>query len=153
MAIRTRGFKELNAKLKRLEKSVGGDAKHMTKIGARASLLVVDRTLKGRDSTGAKGKRFARYSKGYLKKRAKAGRQARVNLSFTGNLLSSITHRARKGKVILFFRKAEENLKAHGLHFGNPKHNVPPRPFFGLTRDEGRKIKRMVAENVKEAIK
>jgi len=153
MAIRIKGAKRLNAKLKRLEKSVGGDAKFMTKLGARATLLVVDRTLKGRDSTGTKGKRFARYSKGYLKKRTKGGRQARVNLSFTGNMLSSIAHKARKGKVIIFFRKAEENLKAHGLHFGNPKHGVPPRPFFGLTRDEDRKIKRMIAENVKEAIK
>ena len=153
MAIRIKGFASLNAKLKRLEKTVDGDVRDMNKVAARATLLVVDRTRKGRDSTGVKGKAFKKYSKKYAEYRGSKGRKTRVDLTFTGNLLSSITHSAKKSQAVIFFRKSHENLKAHGLHNGNPKHNVPARPFFGLTRDEERKIMRMIAESVRGVIK
>ena len=153
MAIRIQGLNSLNAKIKNLEKAVTADARLTTLIGARASSLVIDRTLKGRDGTGNKGKQFAKYAPSYKKIRAGKGRQGKVNLSFTGNMLSSIAHRGTKGHAVIFFRKAKENLKAHGLHFGNPRHNVPARPFFQLTRNEGRKIKRMISERVTRAVR
>ena len=159
MALKVKGLASLNAKLKRLGKAAesggdpGGGSKAMDRIAARATLLVIDRTRKGRDSTGVKGKAFAKYSKQYAEYRGSKGRKTRVDLTFTGNLLSSITHKAKKSQAAIFWRKPDENLKAHGLHNGNPKHNVPARPFFGLTRDEERKIMRMIAESVRGVIK
>lgn len=153
MPVKVKGLKALNARLARLTNTVEGDARSMNKVAAKASLLVIDRTRKGRDSTGIKGRSFKRYTKGYLETRKKKGRKGRVDLTDTGNMLSSITHSANKRRAKIFFRKANENLKAHGLHFGSSKNGLPPRPFFGLTRNEGRKILRMIAENIGKVIK
>lgn len=145
MAVKIKGLSALTSKLKRLEKTISGDLQSMSQIGAKASMLIIDRTRKGRDSTGTKGRLFDKYTKAYLETRKKNGRRSRVDLIDKGNMLASMTHKASKRRAIIFFRKDEENLKAHGLQ--------RKRPFFGLTRNENRKIMRMIRDRVNGVIK
>lgn len=99
---------------------------------------LISRTQKGEDVNGV---RFEAYSKAYAKKRAESGRGTRPDLTYTGNMLNSITHTVRRtGKMIIgtvFFNSSKEALKAQG--------NMRNREFFGFSEEQ--------IQNIKEAIR
>lgn len=99
---------------------------------------LVSRTESGLDVNGA---RFVAYSPAYAAKRAEAGKGTRPNLTWSGNMLVSITHTVRRvGKSIIgtvFFNSSKEALKAEG--------NMKNREFFGFSEEQ--------IQNIKEAIR
>ncbi len=113
----------------------------MDRIGAYAVQAIIDRTQSGKD---VNGKPFKPYSSRYAARRVAAGRGRKVDLNFKGNMLSAIKYRAGHKKVVIHFSSNDEMLKAHGHHFGNQKKGLPQRRFFGLSKNERKRIKEMV---------
>jgi hypothetical protein len=84
------------------------DRKFWLQVATDANKEIHKRTVKGQEVEGGS---FAPYSKAYAKKRAKGGRSAKPNLTWSGRMLSSISVKAGKdyGKLSLTGR---EGLKA-----------------------------------------
>jgi len=110
------------------------DLKNNLKRGLGTQLLdeaqeIISRTQAGK---GVSGGRFKAYSDQYRKFRNKKGRRSGVDLTFTGNMLQSITSKVEvtADKIIgtIFFSSNKEALKA--------SFNNVLRPFFGLSKDQ-----------------
>ena len=105
-------------------------------------LEIQERTRSGKT---VDGKAFERYSKGYEKYKTQRGRNQRPDLTFTGNMLASITTTVKQvGDKIrgqIFFSSAKEAAKA-GF-------NQTLRPFFGLSEKQVKRI----TQRLKEALK
>jgi len=134
------GLDKLQGKLRRLTRSVEQTRSEDRAIAFRVIDAINQRTLAGRD---VNGNRFKPYSLQYSKyKRNRGGGW----LSDTGKMLSSMTHKLiGSGKVMIFFRKRSENLKALG--------NQQIRPFFGLNDSDISKIVTRVRNRVRKALK
>lgn len=82
--------------------------------------------------TDADGKRFVRLSPEYAKRKSRTDRSAVPDLTFTGQMLASITSKVeRVGKNLvgrIFFNSAREAEKARG--------NMKLRKFFALSREQ-----------------
>lgn len=87
--------------------------------------IIEDRTAQGQ---GLKGK-FRPYSKGYyIFKQKRLGGDRTVNLRWSGNMLSAMTHKVDGSVATVFFSSAQESKKAVW--------NSRLRPFFGIRRNE-----------------
>jgi hypothetical protein len=85
---------------------------------------IQNRTQKGKDMNN---KVFKGYKNDdYIKRRKKAGRSAKVNLTFNGQMLNSIRSQKYRDGARIYFNSSTETNKAHGNH-----HKLK-RPFFGL---------------------
>jgi hypothetical protein len=88
---------------------------------------IIKRTQSGRDANMSG---FRPYSKGYALEKAKEFGSSRVNLTRTGNMLNSITHKRIRGGVRLYFSAGEELRKA------DANQNKLGRRFFGLDKKQ-----------------
>lgn len=121
------------------KEALGRSAKALEKALLDARTQIVRRTQKGTDF---EGKEFEPYSEGYAKKKIKAGRNIKPDLTFTGKMLASIqvnVDTAVSGLLgRIFFGSATEGAKA--------KYNFERRRFFELSKDQVKTIVRKVKE-------
>ena len=94
--------------------------------------IIRTKTQKGIDF---KGRPFAPYSEGYLKKLQREGKSTSVDLFYSGKMLGSLTpdqakKKTGKFKVTLGFSRAEERKKA----LFNQVLGTPKREFFGFNK-------------------
>ena len=128
---------ELERQLNRTEKNMGvALSDHITTI--------VQNATSGRD---IEGKAFAPYSKGYQKRRAKAGFSTRPNLTVTGNMLQAIDSRVRRvgDKIVgeIFFRgtsSASRLGKGSASAADKARWNQKLRNFFGITTKQASRL-------------
>lgn len=123
MAIKVTGGGDLSNKLHGMADRAG---RVPDTLGAYVVQEIIDRTQNGVDMNGV---RFLPYK--HPEVRTKGGRQSsHVDLNWSGAMLASMTHKASDNQVVIFFRSAIENAKAHGHHFGS--RFLPQRRFFGI---------------------
>lgn len=126
----------------------------MDEIGAFLTSAILKRTAKGKDVEGGS---FEPYSSKYKLFRMKKGLpHDKVDLFFTGSMLSSLTHTAFKDKVKIFF------LKTYGkTPSGKPSKVSNPekayflnrnREFFGVGESEAEKIREMINEHLRRLL-
>lgn len=101
---------------------------------------IVLRTRKGTD---VDGNAFAPYSEKYAKRKAASGRKTSpVDLTYSGNMLSSIQTKVEDtpsgATGTIFFGSALEAAKAQG--------NQRRRKFFGLSDEQVARIKKKLTE-------
>jgi len=108
------------------------DARVMDEVGLMLIARIQARTAEGRD---VDGNTFEPYSPKYRLFRERTGRTGRkVNLFYTGSMMSSMTHTATKDMVTLFFANTQDPsgtpnpLKAYFLH----QH----RRFFAMSGED-----------------
>jgi len=125
------------------------------KLGLAGIRLIRKRTRKGTD---VDGKPFKKYSKGYAKKRAKAGLPTHpVNLQFAdvGSMLMSIDHIVYnnfEGVSVLFGDPAKEKLATYHNIDGAGKSKVI-RKFWGLNESEEKQLADLAAREIENIIK
>ena len=104
--------------------------------------LILNRAAKGE---GYEGK-LKPYSPSYLlmKKERKGSGADVVNLTWSGNMLSSISARKKTNKAEIFFTRATEAKKA--------AMNQKSRPFFGLNNDDASRLRDVFASHVLRGI-
>ena len=108
-------------------------------LGQVAELWKTAIKLRTEDGKDADDKDFVPYSKSYAKFRAKTERVTKtVNLIYQGQMLAAMTHSVAVSSqtVRLYFRTAEQGLKAHGHTFGSKKTGLPQREFFALNKGD-----------------
>ena len=116
-----------------------------------AYLVIVASDIRGdilkrtRDNQSVSGSAFHEYSKSYqsykVKNAKEAFRTTTPNLSFTGQMLRSMSVKKIKNGAKIYFNSAEEEQKAIWNQFGKGKHK---RDFFGLSKSNIDFIKEQV---------
>ncbi len=121
----------------------------MNEVGLKVIFFIQKRTSEGVD---VDGRRFDEYSPKYkLFRQAKGHSGDRVNLFFTGSMLSAMTHSATDFEAKIFFQNttdrsgARNPLKAFVL---NEKRN-----FFALSAEEREDIEDMVNEHIAQLMR
>ncbi len=101
---------------------------------------IKERTFRGKDY---QGQNFAPYSASWAKQRAKDGFQtSHVDLFEWDHMYGAMTHQMfGNNAVLIFFADSLQAAKAHGLHYGYPPHNLPPRPFFEFSEQDEKDAK------------
>ncbi|MBI5885370.1 MAG: phage virion morphogenesis protein [Deltaproteobacteria bacterium] len=123
----------------------------LEKAAAGLKERILERTALGRD---VDGEAFAPYSPRYAKRRARAGKDAKlVTLRSSGAMLDSITTQARQTEVSLGFNPSKEALKASRLQAAGVGDKRIKRRFFVVSEDDRAWVVRTVAGGVKEKIK
>jgi len=133
-------------------------------LGRTAEFLIKDireRTQSGKDAKnklfkpysttpyffniGSKGNpSYRTFEKGYQAFRRFKGRQvSKVDLNFSGNMLSNLTQKANSKSAIIYFASTRENLKALGNQVKNK------REFFKIG-DRGKKLINFFAKEFKK---
>ncbi|OUW39748.1 MAG: hypothetical protein CBD35_02365 [Verrucomicrobia bacterium TMED175] len=102
--------------------------------------IIRTKTAKGID---IRGRKFAPYSSGYLKKLNREGKKTAVDLFYTGRMLGSLSpsstvKKTGKHKVSLAFTNAE--MRQRALY--NQVLNDPKREFFGFNKKTEKIINR-----------
>jgi len=116
-------------------KELSASVKRALSITAQVGINIIeDRT---RDGVGFKGGKFKPYSTkgrngGYAGFRQRKNRSLTPDLSFTGEMLGSMTSRASRSQAEIFFRGATESKKA--------AMNNKTRPFFGFNNREEKQL-------------
>lgn len=115
----------------------------MDEIGMYVVARVQVRTAEGKDVNNVN---FLPYSPRYRLFRQKTGHpSSKVNLFYTGSMMSSMTHDAEEDQVRIFFMNTRDRsgvsnpLKAYALN--------QTREFFAVNEDEQRYIFNMVREH------
>lgn len=104
---------------------------------------IVERTQSGRD---VNGKLFAPYSKSYKESLAfnVLGKSSHVDMTLTGDMLSTIQSERTGNKIKIFFDGPQNNVKAFAHMTGFKWHphleGKAKREFFGIKDEELRKI-------------
>ena len=100
-----------------------------TALGRTAEFLIgliKQRTTRGRDY---QGKAFPSYTNVYKEFRQQAGRQTQFpDLTFSGQMLSSITQKSEPDYAVIYFANKFQNVKAIG--------NQKKRKFFAIGSQE-----------------
>lgn len=138
----------------------------LERIGNRAKLFIVSRTLRGVD---VDENPFKPYSERYRRFRQNpkirgkkyenisARPVSKVDLFFTGRMQGALTHAIEDNETVrLFFDDAGDpdnkpSLRAHGHHFGSKI--LPQRKFFSLNEKELDAIAKEIEEDIDELIK
>lgn len=143
MAIKAIGFDKIMDKYSKAEKKLV-TPQVLDKIGTTAKAMIMQRTSAGKAVSGS---RFHAYSPSYKKQRRKAGRTTKVNLQWTGRMLSSIRHkRISKIAVEMSFTRGEERDKATWVSDGG-------RDFFDLNKRELQKMNaRIIRPHIKRLL-
>jgi hypothetical protein len=124
-----------------------GDIRKRTQSGKDAN----NKLFKGYSTTpyffnvGSRGNPVYRtFDKGYKEFRRYKGRQVnKVDLNFSGNMLSNLTQKANSKSAIIYFASIKENIKAVGNQVKNK------REFFKIG-DRGKKLINFFAKEFKK---
>lgn len=147
------GGAELTIKLDKINLALKHNKKLMDLIGNYMKLATLERTAKGID---AERKAFVEYSKGYARKRKAAGLPiGKVDLFWTGSMLSSMTYVAQDNIVNLYFMNTTDKF---GMR--NPKkaffiqtHKTKPREFFAISMKDVVAIEKIVKVYINKYLK
>lgn len=121
--------KEVAKRVGKKGDQLSASVKKALSITAQQGINIIEaRTSKGIGFKGA----FKPYSTGYALFRSESGRGTKPDLSFTGQMLGSITSRATRKQAEIFFTRAAEAEKA--------AKNNKSRPFFGFNRREEKQL-------------
>jgi hypothetical protein len=111
-----------------------------TALGRTAEFLIgliKQRTTRGRDY---QGKAFPAYTNVYKEFRQQAGRQTQFpDLTFSGQMLSSITQKSEPDYAVIYFANKFQNVKAIG--------NQKKRKFFAIGSQEIQPILNVFMKN------
>ena len=125
------------------------DAATMREVGLMFIARIEMRTLEGKDVDGAD---FEPYSPKYKLFRAKTGRTTeKVNLFYTGSMLSSMMFEADKHSVTLFFANTEDPsgtrnpLKAYFLNQN--------RRFFAINEEDRARALDIINRHIRRQIR
>lgn len=103
---------------------------------------IIKRTQSGKE---IEGKAFKKYSKAYEKLLQREGESTNVDLTRTQAMLGAIQTRIKQIagdiELRLFFASATESAKA--------RWNSAIRPFFGISKEQFRKLKQTINEAIK----
>jgi len=125
--------KQLREQPRQIQKALGRTAEFL--LG-----LIKSRTLKGSD---ADGRSFRPYKPEYKAFRRKKGRQvSKVDLNFSGQMLSNMTQKSDSTKAILFFANKFQAMKAVG--------NQKKRVFFAVGDRESKTLINFFAKEFKK---
>lgn len=120
----------------------------MKEIGEYLKFRIKSRTQEGKDKSN---RRFKPYSPEYKIFREKHGRPtSKVNLTFTGSMLSAMDYVATDRSVRLFFQNTEDEsgaknpIKAMGLQRN--------REFFGIGKGDRAGIRRIINSYARRAL-
>lgn len=113
------------------------DRRFWSTVGDDIILAVEDRTNKGKD---ADNKPFKPYTKEYAKRRAEKGRSTRVNLQFSGRMLSRLRNKSSKRGVRVSISGGEDGLKAYSINFDQR------RQFMAINNKDVKKIYKRIQE-------
>jgi len=136
---------ETNFKIADLAKETNKELMIATNKALQDTIVeIISRTMGGRD---VKGSGFKRYSEEYKKFKRQRGRNtSKVDLTFTGQMLGSISHETkvqRGGAMILgriFFSNAAAAKKA--------KKNLRLRNFFGVSEKEKKRFVDFIRKSI-----
>ncbi|MGD9156798.1 MAG: hypothetical protein PVG39_00190 [Desulfobacteraceae bacterium] len=135
------GITRIQRKLTLLQNSIFSRAL-MTEIGLFAMTRIKSRTVEGKDVDGTP---FKPYSPKYAMFRQEHGHPTnKVNLTFSGSMLSSMTFNPDADKVTLYF------LNTYGFGAGNKSHTSNPKKAFFL--NEERRFFALSGEDVEDIV-
>lgn len=127
---------ELEVDLKEIFNTSISDAALREEIANAVIQKIVDRTQSGKSLSG---KAFVKYSPDYLKVRKSAGLGAEVDLTFSGEMLNSITTvKETSNKIVLGWDDETQSAKAYNHNTGD---TLPQREFFGLQEKEKQELR------------
>lgn len=139
---------KVELKLDEIMKTMPQKVERALSITAMEGIRIIkDRTAKGKGINGP----FARYSPGYAKAKAEGwptgdkrtsfgGDPSRiVNLNLRGEMLGSMTSKAKGFTASIYFGRSAENNKAFFNQY-MPKSPIYARPFFGFNAKEKRTL-------------
>ncbi len=104
---------------------IGGNIKKLRLSAGTIEAGMIKRTQGGKD---VKLKSFKKYTKGYEAYKKKKGRGGDVNLTYSGNMLNSITHKNIPRGVRFYFNAKAQRDKA--------RWNMYDRHFFGADKKQ-----------------
>lgn len=137
--IEIKGLRHLKEKIDHIEDNIFSK-RLMTEIGLFAQTAIKVRTLQGQDANEAA---FAPYTPKYAVFRRLKGRPTnKVDLTFTGSMLSSMTSDPDRKQVDLFFLNTDDEFGGNNptkAFFLNQK-----RKFFALSEDDVDDIMKIV---------
>ena len=121
--------------------------KGLARASFRLQSIIKELTSKEKDF---RRRRFAPYSKQYLKRLEKEGKSQKIDLFFTGRMLGSITGKVQSSrKAIIFFNNAEMRQRA----LFNQVLNEPQREFFGFDKRTEKLIKKEFVQFMEKEIR
>ncbi len=122
--------KDVAKRIGKKGKELSASVKRALSITAQVGINIIeDRT---REGVGFKGGKFKKYAPLYAAFRQRKNRNLTPDLSFTGEMLGSMTSRANSRQAEIFFRGATESKKA--------AMNNKTRPFFGFSSREEKQL-------------
>ncbi len=137
--VQIRGLEGLRKKLKQIDDGIFSKAL-MTEIGLFAQTSIKTRTLQGEDANNAM---FTPYTPEYAVFRKLKGHPVnKVDLTFEGDMLASMTFDADSDQVDIFFLNTEDKKGIKNpvkAFFLNKKRN-----FFALSEDDIKDINKLV---------
>lgn len=146
--IEIRGLDDLISRLDHIDRHLF-DSRLMGEIGEYIIFKIQEQTAKGKD---ADGRAFTKYTPRYKLFRQETGHPVdKVNLFYSGSMMSSMTYDAGEDKVRVFFMNTTDKsgtsnpLKAYAL---NKK-----RRFFAISVTGQAKIIDMVREHAEDLLR
>ncbi|ALG69420.2 phage virion morphogenesis protein [Beggiatoa leptomitoformis] len=136
-------FKDLDNLLRQLD-GILGTTDTMEFIAQLVEGQIKDRISK--EKTAPNGTRWQQWSKRYARTR----KPEHSLLIDTGDLLKSI-HNGVINTAEAFV--ATDSVYGAVHQFGNPKKNIPARPFFGLSEDNKNDVEAELTEWIKQRLK
>lgn len=135
--INTRDFDRFVASYKRkLDRAI---PKALNRSAEKTVETIVDRTSRGVGLLGG----FRRYSSGYAAYRKEKGRGTKVDLNFSGRMLSNLgVARVNNNKVKVAFSRKEEENKAKQVGKKRPFVGVRPQEMKFITDAFRRQLER-----------
>jgi len=144
-SVEVKGVEEFLGKISRLYKALF-DSSFMLRLATFIRASIETRTAQGID---ADGKPFKPYSPSYAYFRHKTGHPIdRVNLFYTGAMMSSMVPDASFGEARVYFLNTRDSSGVP-----NPEKAFflnQDRRFFAISKEEQDKVMKMVEEKVKE---
>lgn len=123
-----------------------GDRRLMQKIGSEVVSEIKERTRRGFDVDKRK---FEPYSPKTLAREEYKGRSRRVDLTFTGSMLRSITvTKVTDKEAFIGFTRGREEQKAMAHQFG--ERHLPIRKFFGLSKLARLRVMRKFGDEIRK---
>lgn len=147
--IRLNGRARLESVFRRMQGSISNRGV-MLEIGEFIRFRIQSRTAEGKSVDGTT---FKPYSEGYRLFRQKTGRPVdRVNLFFTGFMMSSMAVDESSDSVKVYF----QNSQAPGSSVRNPEkafHLNKEREFFALSKEDIKEVQKIMENYYKQKIR
>lgn len=147
--VEIKGARELSIKLDAVAHAIASNAYLMGQIGSFVELGILKRTAAGMD---ADNQPFPPYKPLYARRRKKAGRPVnKVDLFFTGSMLSALTWKAERDRVTLFFMNTTDRFGMKNA--AKAYYNQQLRNFFAISAEDVREVEEIVHAHIRRHLK